>query len=316
MGLNKLREAEKMHMHSEERPRINGENAHIYCLREEKLHLKSKFLKETVTVYHFSGGFMFIPNPLVKGVKNTIAEAVLTQFLYPPYRNSIDRSLEIEGTDLYGAYLKKSEITVKMSPNPVANIKIRQNPYASQEEKDAYASGYVKMPAEEIIKKIRWASLGIYYDWEEKAYAQKAVSPMPRVVDEVCQEISQEICRVRFVPETAVVNYYQKKDRIMSHIDRYEEDMTKPLISFSFGCSCVFVLGRKTREDPEVDTFLLQDGDIAVLIGDSREYFHGVPKIFEENTGREEYADFPFYSLISHSRINISVRQAYKHAEF
>ncbi|EIJ89624.1 uncharacterized protein NEPG_00841 [Nematocida parisii ERTm1] len=314
MERTKLREVEKYHMHSEALPTINSKNAHTFCQSQEQITTNSKFLKDTVTAYYFKGGFIFIPNPLRKEVKREITKEVLTKLLYPPYRNSIDRSLEIEDLDIYGAYLQNKEISVKMYDSPVAKIKIKQNPYAPPEEKESFLNtGIVKISPIELIKKIRWSSIGIYYDWEIKAYNKEITSKIPDVIDQVCMDISQEICKVSFIPETAVINYYQKKDRIMSHIDRYEEDMSKPLISFSFGASCVFVLGTKEREDPSVDTFLLEDGDIAILIGDSREYFHGVPKILSLNKGLEDYKNEEFFSLISDSRINISVRQAYKY---
>ncbi|KAI5147439.1 alkylated DNA repair protein alkB-like protein 1 [Nematocida ausubeli] len=314
MKKTKLREVEKYHMHSEAMPTINSENAHIYCTRQENIATESKLLKETVVAYYFKGGFIFIPNPLRQEVKGRIAKEVLTKLLYPPYRNSIDRALDLSDLDLYSAYLQKSEVSVKMYDNPIAKIKIKQDPYATPSEKESFIStGIVKMNPEELIKKIRWSSIGIYYDWEIKAYNREIVAQIPEVIDQACKDISRDICKVNFIPETAVINYYQKKDRIMSHVDRYEEDMSKPLISFSFGASCVFVLGKKEREDSSVDTFLLEDGDIAILIGESREYFHGVPKILNSNKGLEDYKKEEFFSLISESRINISVRQAYKY---
>ncbi|KAI5190012.1 alkylated DNA repair protein alkB-like protein 1 [Nematocida minor] len=315
MQQNKLREIEKMHMHSDTLPAINSSNAHLHCARQETISLDSTALKDSVTIYYFKGGFIFIPNPLRAQVKNAIVKTVLTELLYPPYKNSIDRSLDIENADIYKAYLEKKELQIKLIDAPKANIKIRQDPYASQEEKDIYNSGIIKIKPEELIKKIRWSSIGIYYDWELKAYDKSIVSEIPHVILETSKEISEKICKVSFTPETAVINYYQEKDRIMSHIDRYEEDMSKPLISYSFGCSCVFVLGKKERTDPSVDTFLLEDGDIAILMDESREYLHGVPKILKNNAGMKDYADTDYSSLISSSRINISIRQAYKYED-
>lgn len=313
MQSTRLREVEKHHMHSEALPVITSANAHQHCLKQEEFKLNSKTLKDSVTAYYFKGGFMYIPNPLKASVKKEITEMVLTKLLYPPYRNSIDRAVSINDEDIYRAYKEKREIEIKLIENAVAKIKIREDPYAPAEEKKALPAGVVKIQAEDLIKKIRWSSIGIYYDWEKKAYDKSIVAEILGILAGACKDISMEICKVNFVPETAVINYYQKKDRIMSHIDRYEEDMSKPLISFSFGCSCVFVLGKKEKADPSVDTFLLEDGDIAILIGESREYLHGVPKIFRKNTGIEDYADKEYFSLISESRINISMRQAYKY---
>lgn len=311
----KLREVEKLHMHTSQPPKIDRSNAHIYCIKQETFALNSSLFAEEFTAYYFKGGFVFIPDPMAKKTKQEIVKTVLTQLLYPPYKNSIDRVIDIENTEIYRSYLDKKDMELKIKEDPRTSIRIRQDPYAPQEQKDAFQAGIIRIKPEDLIKKIRWSSMGIYYDWEKKAYDKSIVSEIPAVIERASQEISESICKVKFSPETAVINYYQKKDRIMAHIDRYEEDMTKPLISYSFGNSCVFVLGGKEREDPDIDTFLLEDGDIAILFNESREYFHGVPKILPINKGVADYRESEYFSLISDSRINISIRQAYKYKD-
>ncbi|KAI5184315.1 alkylated DNA repair protein alkB-like protein 1 [Nematocida homosporus] len=314
-GHHPIRVLEKTFMHTDLPAQITKETAEQYAISKRTLHLSASTLKSEIDVYLFAGGFLYIPSPLKSVAKKQIVSSVLTQVLYPPYRNSLDRALDLTDIDLYAEFQKKTpSLAVQMLNDPVANVKLKQDPYAPPEIKEAAANGIFIIDPISLIKKIRWSSLGIYYDWERKMYDRTINNPFPEILLQACQDISTFICQVPdFVPETAVVNYYQKKDRIMSHIDRYEEDMTKPLISFSFGASCIFVLGKKEKESSEVSSFLLQDGDIAILIGDSREYLHGVPKILTENTGLSEYADEPYFPLINESRINISIRQAFKH---
>ncbi|KAI5180406.1 alkylated DNA repair protein alkB-like protein 1 [Nematocida sp. AWRm80] len=313
MESTKLREIEKKHIHTEEQPEINSTNAHKYCLKHETLSFSSSFFKDKIDVYHFEGDFIYIPAPLKSSVKEEIVSLVLTKLLYPPYRNSIDRALNITEIDIYNAFRTDSIVKVRMKDNPEVGIKLKQDPYAPP-PKVPLEEGCYLIRGIDLIKKIRWSSIGIYYDWEKKAYDKTIIAEIPPVINDISKEISSKICKIpNYIPETAVINYYQKKDRIMAHIDRYEEDMSKPLISYSFGCSCVFVLGKKSKTDPRVSTFLLQDGDIAILLNDSREYLHGVPKILKENTGTEEYSSQEYFPLISESRINISIRQAFKY---
>ncbi|OAG29469.1 alkylated DNA repair protein alkB -like 1 [Nematocida displodere] len=314
MAVHPLRDVEKLFIHTNAAPEITRHNAEKYCLAMQKVSLKSSILNDTVTIYRFEGDFLFIPSPLKVSAKKAVVKDVLTRLLYPPYRNSLDRSLKIDHLNIYQAYQEGTTLTIPIYEDPTTNIKLRQDPYAPQSVKDAFAQGIALIEPLELIKKIRWSSLGIYYDWEKKAYDGSVSNPIPKLLAEACQEISSKLCQVdSFFPETAMVNYYQQKDRIMAHTDRNEEDMTKPLISFSFGCSAVFIVGKKEKEDANISTFLLEDGDIAVLLNDSREYFHGVPKILPDNAGEEDYRGEEYHPLIAGSRINISVRQAFRH---
>lgn len=307
-----LRAVEKEHMHTCKPPKINLENARFYCKSHAVYRLDSEVFVEEFAVYRFDGDLLYIPNPLKQQVKREIVHLALSTLLYPPYRTSIDRALDVEGLDLFSAYTEKvGRVMVKRREHAVAQMKFRKDPYSRDPEADAAAgAGVLAIDPLSLIQKIRWSSLGIYYDWEAKAYDRSIDAGIPKIIRDACLAVSREICQIdSFVPQTAIVNYYQQKDRIMSHVDRYEEDMAKPLVSFSFGCSAVFVVGGRDRDDPGVHTFLLQDGDIVVLLNESRYFHHGVPKILEENKGSY---DPVFADLIGRSRINISVRQIYK----
>jgi len=317
MSEHRIRQIEKMHMHSETLPEITRENVHEHCLYAKDIEKHCETLKEKFRAYFFEGGLVYIPCPLKNSAKSEIVEEILTKLLYSPYRNSIDRVLDVESLNLYENFRNKTRsILVKRLQHPLTGLKIKQNPNATEEEKIARSKGEIEISPEDLIKKIRWSSLGIYYDWEKKEYDRSLVRHVPEIIQRACKEVAEHVCgTASFRTETAVVNYYQSKDRIMTHVDRYEEDMSKPLVSFSFGCSAVFVVGKKEKTDPRVSTFLLQDGDIVILQNESREYLHGVPKILQENTGHADYAAKEYAPLITHSRINISVRQAYKYED-
>jgi DNA alkylation damage repair protein AlkB len=308
---SRIRQVEKEHMHSNKAPEINARNAAQRCMSVEKHRPGSDTFKEEVTVYRFDGDFLYIPNPLREGVRREMVHLVLSKLLYPPYRTSLDRALHLEEIDLFEAYrARKKSVLVRKKERAVAVVRFKKDPYAAESEAATKENeNTLEIDPLSLIKKIRWSSLGIYYNWEVKAYQKETDMGIPEVIKNACLEISSKICGIEgFSPQTAIINYYQKKDRIMSHVDRYEEDMTKPLISFSLGASAVFVVGGR-KPDDAARTFLLEDGDVVVLLNESRYFYHGVPKILEENRG--EY-DPLFEELIGSSRINISVRQIHK----
>jgi alkylated DNA repair protein alkB family protein 1 len=66
----------------------------------------------------------------------------------------------------------------------------------------------------------------------------------------------------------------------MGHQDRSEENSSAPLVSFSLGHSCIFLLGTEDRADKPIP-IILESGDALLMYGNARRYFHGVPKVLE-----------------------------------
>ena len=122
-----------------------------------------------------------------------------------------------------------------------------------------------------------------------------------------------------------LVNYYRSGDALAGHVDDAERDLAKPIVSFSLGSPCVFLLGGDDR-DEKPSALLLRSGDAVVLARESRRRFHGVPRIFtaQENAvdargellaAPEEVSDparWPEYPEVARyvagGRVNISVR--------
>lgn len=46
-----------------------------------------------------------------------------------------------------------------------------------------------------------------------------------------------------------IVNYYGKNKTMGGHLDDGEPDQINPIISFSLGLSCVFLIGGKDRSE-------------------------------------------------------------------
>ena len=166
---------------------------------------------------------------------------------------------------------------------------------------------------EEWMRKIRWINLGLYYDWTTKSYDFNS----EMLAFEHVQALSRRVCAavgLAFRPEAGIINYYQLKDSLTAHIDRYERDMTTPLVSFSAGNSCVFLMGGPKRDDP-VTPIVLNSGDALIMSKECRRNYHGVPKILDycvepfSSGGGDEAPPFEFADIIKNSRININIRQ-------
>ncbi|KAG0373345.1 hypothetical protein BGX24_011829 [Mortierella sp. AD032] len=182
------------------------------------------------------------------------------------------------------------------------------------------------LPPAQLIRKMRWITLGYQYHWPSKTYHFDQNAPFPK---ELCILSKAVVAAVEdkesfeypypaedFVAEAGVINYYQLKDRLMGHVDRSELNKHAPLVSFSFGHSCIYLLGGPTREQSPTP-ILLQSGDILVMTGPCRSAFHGVPRIIEDtlpdylqsnpsDSEWEIYADY-----LAEARINLNIRQVY-----
>lgn len=64
-----------------------------------------------------------------------------------------------------------------------------------------------------------------------------------------------------YYPESAIINYYGEKDYMTGHLDDAEIDQLSPIYSFSFGLSCVFLIGGRTKDDKPV-AVRLNSGDL------------------------------------------------------
>lgn len=62
------------------------------------------------------------------------------------------------------------------------------------------------------------------------------------------------------------------------HLDDGEPDQEHPIFSYSFGLSCIFLIGGTSKDDQPF-AILLESGDLCIMSGFSRKCYHGVPKV-------------------------------------
>ena len=79
-------------------------------------------------------------------------------------------------------------------------------------------------------------------------------------------------------PDACLVNVYGPGSRMGLHRDADEADFAFPVLSISLGDTAVFRLGGPARRDP-TRSFRLSSGDVCVLAGPARLWFHGVDRI-------------------------------------
>jgi alkylated DNA repair protein (DNA oxidative demethylase) len=80
-------------------------------------------------------------------------------------------------------------------------------------------------------------------------------------------------------PEACLINSYDDTARMGLHRDVDEEDFSAPVISVSLGDDALFRLGGAERSAP-TQSFRLKSGDVVLLGGAARLFFHGVDRIY------------------------------------
>lgn len=101
----------------------------------------------------------------------------------------------------------------------------------------------------------------------------KVFPAMPQVIKDLAIVIAKETENDDFYPQSCLINLYRKGEKLGMHKDNTEENLSVPIISVSLGCTGIFVLGGFLRTD-ETKQYIVQSGDVIVMGGESRNYFH------------------------------------------
>jgi alkylated DNA repair protein (DNA oxidative demethylase) len=83
---------------------------------------------------------------------------------------------------------------------------------------------------------------------------------------------------VAYPPEACLINYYGPEARLGLHRDEDEAAREAPILSISLGDTALFRMGGPERRSP-TRSVRLSSGDLVVLEGPSRNWFHGVDRI-------------------------------------
>ncbi|KAJ2005083.1 hypothetical protein GGI04_002382 [Coemansia thaxteri] len=189
----------------------------------------------------------------------------------------------------------------------------------------------------DLLERLRWCTLGQQYNWTTKEY-DLGSSPFDTDADALMRAIALAITHpdeasdmpasngydgAAFVSEAGIVNYYDERATMAGHVDKTEEKMDAPLISFSIGLSCIYLIGSAIR-DTEPTALMLRSGDVLAMCGESRMAYHGVPRVFagtspeflscpaagDQDKAAEMYPEWHYFArYLSRHRINCNARK-------
>jgi alkylated DNA repair protein (DNA oxidative demethylase) len=91
-------------------------------------------------------------------------------------------------------------------------------------------------------------------------------------------ELWDELAGAPAPPDACLVNLYGPEARMGLHRDSDEADFSFPVLSVSLGDTAIFRLGGPSRRDA-TRSFRLASGDVCLLSGEARLWFHGVDRI-------------------------------------
>ena len=102
-------------------------------------------------------------------------------------------------------------------------------------------------------------------------------APWPEI-PAIVLELWHQATGVTYRPEACLINYYGPEAKLGLHRDEDEEAREAPILSISLGDTALFRLGGPERKSP-TRSVRLSSGDLVVLEGPSRNWFHGVDRI-------------------------------------
>lgn len=128
------------------------------------------------------------------------------------------------------------------------------------------------------------------YGWTSGAggYGYAALDPlrgqpwpaMPVLFRTLAEAAAAEAGFADFSPDACLINRYRPGAKMGLHQDKDEQDMTQPIVSFSFGLPARFQFGGSSRSGGARQIPLLH-GDAFVWGGTARLNFHGVLPVAE-----------------------------------
>jgi len=102
--------------------------------------------------------------------------------------------------------------------------------------------------------------------------------PIPSVLQDFAFSTAVRAGFDGFVPDACLINCYEPGSKLSPHQDRDECDMRWPIVSVSLGVPAIYQLyGEKREGSPRI--IRLTHGDVMVLGGKARRYFHGVKRL-------------------------------------
>ncbi|MGE3302904.1 MAG: alpha-ketoglutarate-dependent dioxygenase AlkB [Hyphomonadaceae bacterium] len=140
---------------------------------------------------------------------------------------------------------------------------------------------WVKNGAAMSVRQTNFGALGWVTDqaggYRYQAHHPETGAPWPAMPEALLQ-LWEEVAAWPAPPEACLVNLYRGAARMGLHVDADEEARDAPVLSVSLGDAALFRVGGPSRRDP-TRAMKLASGDVVVLSGASRRFYHGVDRI-------------------------------------
>ncbi|CAG8464511.1 7084_t:CDS:2 [Acaulospora colombiana] len=149
----------------------------------------------------------------------------------------------------------QKEDSSNINSNMAQCLENKESSNLNEEKTDPPPSSTVPiLPPSELIRKLRWVTLGYQYHWPTKTYHLDRRFDFPKDINYLAKAVVRSVDGIglpdgsfihrydvaKWKSEAGVINYYQLKDNLMAHVDRSEINMDAPLISFrSLDLKCV-----------------------------------------------------------------------------
>jgi DNA oxidative demethylase len=91
-------------------------------------------------------------------------------------------------------------------------------------------------------------------------------------------DIWSQVSDYQGAPQACLVNLYRDGAKMGLHVDADEQNLNAPVVSVSLGDTAIFRLGGPTRGG-KTASFRLASGDVMVLGGASRHFYHGIDRV-------------------------------------
>ncbi|CAJ1074180.1 nucleic acid dioxygenase ALKBH1 [Xyrichtys novacula] len=231
-------------------------------------------------------------------------------------------------------WVKQCLKTYPQKPN-VCNLDMHMSPSETQDIWGKSVHGFRnssgKREPKTLLERLRWVTLGYHYNWDTKTYSENHHTPFPTDLHSLSSKVTAACGFPGFIAEAGILNFYRSDSSLGIHVDESELDHSRPLLSFSFGQSAIFLLGGTHRQDPPTAMYM-HSGDMMLMSGQSRLLYHAVPRILPAPEGHTAskmdpcspislLQDSPVMETVSEedwrvcsryiqsSRVNVTVRQ-------
>ena len=271
-----------------------------------------------VSVYTMSKhpGFFFVRGFLDKQGVERLAGDIVTEYIEPPASSNHTKKYgnlhQLWKAAQSELYLSETRGEVRSSDDDGGNANVGLD----------WSPRQTGTSAQQLLAKLRWASLGPQFDWTNRVYRDDIpYRELPGNLKSLAEHLVRSLgVQTDYNADAALLNFYGSKDTLGGHKDDAELDLRQPLVSMSLGCEAIFLLGHLTKEEAAPTAMLVRSGDIVVLSGQARSCYHGVPRIFAQQRrdganpnslgigAGEGLRRLCVQNYLANHRINVSVR--------